>query len=84
VRIAHGSGNAALTQLGHAVRQERRWDEARTLYLEGLDLQRELADRLGEAWALGILGHLALAEGDLAAAHRCYEHGLTSPRYYHA
>ncbi|MFN8636029.1 MAG: LuxR C-terminal-related transcriptional regulator [Chloroflexota bacterium] len=66
----------ALTQLGHAARQERRWAEARALYLESLQLRRAASDRLGEMWALGSLGHLALAEGDLAEARVRYQAGL--------
>jgi len=45
-----------------------------------VDAAAQLAARLGEAWALGSLGHLALVEDDLAAAHASYEQGLTIAR----
>jgi tetratricopeptide (TPR) repeat protein/DNA-binding XRE family transcriptional regulator len=76
-----GSGHEdvanTLDSLGYAHQQAGHYADATTCYQQALDLHREIGSCWGAAEALGHLGDLHHAVGDLAAARAAWEESLT-------
>jgi tetratricopeptide (TPR) repeat protein len=68
----------AAAWLGGAYLGHGRMEQARQMARWGLDLGREVQYGLGIAWAQRVLGRIAQASGDLAAARRHLEAALQS------
>jgi len=84
IRLAQRSGDRwsqamALSQLGDVHRSNQAYARAGELYTESLSLRREAGagpGGTGEASVWHNLGYVALANGDLAAAHSNVQHAL--------
>ena len=53
-------------------------DTARHLAQQGLEIASETPYRTGTAWAQRVLGRIAQADGDFAAAEHCLNEALTT------
>lgn len=66
----------ALLGIGHAAFGLAQYGRAERLYETGLGLCRELGDKRGVAWSLGLLAVTARNSGDLEKAHPLFEQTL--------
>ena len=77
--VDKGTQAAALRAFGEALSYDNQHDHARQVLQESLILFREIGDRLGEAFALNVLGMVCWARGSLPQA---IEHGEAALAIY--
>ncbi len=75
---AHPEIAMGLNNVAYALDEQRKYDEAEVLYLEAIDMQRQLlgSDHPDVAMALNNLSFLSYAKGDLDAAVRMTQESL--------